>query len=100
MREIERVVDVRNGSTRARALVERVKRAALQQSGEARRPLPFFRDDIDDAAERVRPIEAALRTAEHFDSRNVPSKNLAEIKYAILARIVGIDSIDQHLGVI
>jgi len=41
-----------------------------------------------------------LRTAQHFDSLDVRSEDLAEIEHAVLAWVVRIDSVDNHLGVI
>src|SRR5438132_14423171 len=65
-----------------------------------RRPFPLFRHDIDHATERVRAVKAALRSAQYFHARKVCGQHLPKIESTILARIVGLNSIDQYLGVI
>src|SRR5258708_1545548 len=100
MGDIERIVETRNGSTRARALIERVERTALEHTCYLRRPLPFLRDDINHAPQRVRSVETALRSAQHFHPRDIRGQHLSKIENTVLAGIVGLDSIDQYLGVI
>src|SRR6266403_3942286 len=91
---------MRDRSSDTGGLVESAERTAFQTPCELRRALALFRHDIDHATDGVRPIQTALRTAKHFNPLDVRSEDLAKIEYAILARVVRIDSVDNHLGVI
>jgi hypothetical protein len=100
MGNVERVVKARDRASHTRGLIEGIERTALQASAELRRAFALLRHDIDHATDGVRPIQTALRTAEHFDLRDVRRKHLTEIEDAVLAGIIRVDSVDQHFGMI
>jgi hypothetical protein len=61
----------------------------------------LFGRDRNDAADRVRAVEAALRPAQHFDAGNVPGQQLAEIERLVrIAGIGNVDAVDQDLDVV
>jgi len=76
MREIKIVAEPPHGTAEPGGLVEGLERAALQRPIRVRRAAAAFRDDVDDTANRVRTVEAALRPAQHFDPGDVGGEDL------------------------
>src|SRR5579862_8262245 len=99
--EVETVVEAIVGAAHGGILIERLERAAFHRTGNLSRSAAFPGDDVDDTADRVRPIQTALRTAQDFNAFNILRQELTEIERGIrAARITDIDAIDQHLDVI
>ena len=101
MRDVGIVVEARLRAADAGRLVEGAERAAFDARGRLGRPGAGLGDDVDDAADRVRAIEPALRAAQDLDAVDVGGEELREIERAVgRARIADIDAVDEHLGMI
>ena len=98
--EAEGVMKTAARTAQVRGLVEGVERSAFHGAGETRGPLALRRCDGDHAADGVRAIEAALGAAQDLDAGDAGDCHLAEVEGAADARIIGVDAVDDDLGVV
>jgi hypothetical protein len=99
MGEVEVEIEPFGGSAHLGVLVEGTERPALQAAGELPRPRALLRDDVDDAADRIGTVKPALGAAHHFDTLDVPSQDMLEIKGSG-GRIGRVDAVDKDLGLV
>ena len=101
MRDIESIVDPVLRAAEAGRLVESAKRSAFERRGRARRAFAFLGNDRNHTAKRVRAIEPALGSSQHFDLLDIRRQQLAQIERTVwVAGIAGVDAVDQNFGVI
>src|ERR1700722_15039450 len=101
MLDVRRIVKLIERAAHAAVLIERLERSSFHTGIELGWAGAAFGDDVDDAADGVRTIQSALRTAQNFDLLNILGQELSEIECAArVAGIADIDAVDQHLGVI
>ncbi len=71
--------------------------AAFDGGIDTRRPAALARDDVDDATDRIRSIERALRPAQHLDALDRRRRKHREVEIAAgVCGIVGANAVDQH----
>jgi hypothetical protein len=101
MFDVRRVVKLLEGTADAAGLVECIEGSGFDAGVELGRPRPALGDDVDDAADGIGAVQAALRTAQDFNRLNVLGEKLTQVEGAAgIAGIADINSVDQHLGMI
>ena len=53
-------------------------------------------DDVDDAADGVRPVKRTLRTAQHLDPLHIVGKQVGKIVLAATGGVVHLNAVDEH----
>jgi hypothetical protein len=85
-----------DGAGGGQARVHRPVAARFLPRLEAGRPAPLPGDDVDDAADRVRPVERALRSAQHLDPLDRGRQEVGEVEVAGSGRrVVHPDPVDE-----
>src|SRR5271168_105936 len=101
MLSVCRIVKLIGRTAAACILIEGIERSPLEAGRELRGPRTCLGRHIDHATDRIRAVQAALRTSQHFDALNVLRQKLTEVERAGgVARVAHIDAIDEHFYVI
>ncbi len=88
-------------ASRQAELIECSERATLDGARKLCRPGAFLGNDIDHAADGVRAVEGALRSAQYLDPLDPVGQQVGKVEDAgRRARIADIDAIDEDLGLV
>src|SRR5581483_9656916 len=89
MLEVGGVMKLFRGTAEACGLTESIERAGFRRAPHLRRARAAAGDDVDDPADGVRSVQAALRAAQDLDPLDVLTQELAEIERRAAAARIG-----------